>query len=307
MNTNSSYGGLLENGTASLILSCPIEYDALLALAQFFSTKKITLSKCHQHTGFECLFLRLTWRLTGDWADEASFSNEFDNIAKSLSAEFEVRFSSRRQSIGVFVTENTELLDELLGQKRRFPSMELAFIASTNAHFSSLADRYGLPFFLIEDALTEQAEQLKILSIVQRYKLDYLAVLGCHEQLSSELLSKCVCPMFSISPIALAASNIDSLEVSGSNVYEREFDAGAKLLGAEVHFVENNEEQGIENFGQRKAIIEQQVVSIKSADSRVDMAKLGHAVERAAFSNALTLLLEHRVLKFNQRTIVFHD
>ena len=291
-----------EIGSASMMLCCPSEQHALLYITQFFSKKSIRLEQCSQHLDSEYVFLRLVWTLTDDWIDEASFYVDFDQVASALKAQYDVRFNNRQQSIGVFISQDTKLLRELLNQGVIYSHFDVAFIASNNVVLSDFADRCGVPFFLIEDDSDSAQSQAKLAKILQRYEPEFLGLFDCFNDFSSDLLSLFSGLVFSVSPMPLISPGTIEAGDQDRNVYEEEFKHGAKLLGAMTHFVKSSRDCCHLSAG---PIINQSVVPIQNGHSIADIPDLASEVEIASLSTALKLLLEHKVLKFNNRTIIF--
>ena len=83
----------------------------------------------------------------------------------------------------------------------------------------------------------------------------------------------------------------------GARPYHAAFDRGVKLIGATSHYVTEELDEG--------PIIEQDVVRISHRDAVEDLVRKGRDLERVVLSRALAWQLDHRVLSFGKKTVVF--
>jgi formyltetrahydrofolate deformylase len=70
-----------------------------------------------------------------------------------------------------------------------------------------------------------------------------------------------------------------------------------KLIGATSHYVTEELDEG--------PIIEQDVVRISHRDQLQDLVQKGRDLERAVLSRAVRWHLEHRILLYGKKTVVF--
>jgi len=319
MKNSSSYNEQALKYDASLMLSCPNKFDVLSKVTQFFSQNKIGVSECRQYAQADQLFLRLTWTLSNAWQDEAAFRTSFAELADELHAEFDVNFHNRSRSIGLYIAENAELIDGLLKKQVASSNLQVAFIASSFASVEQIADRYGVPFFLIENNDDSRPDHNRLIGIVQRYKPDFLALLNCQGKLGATFVENCGCAVFSVSSAMLLTGAASALtgdnDVTQLDVSAIAYQSGAKLLGATAFFTQTQAEKHTNHHEVTQdeydvaclqgPIIDQQVMPVGHVNSLADVQTLVSEAEKIAFMRALKLLIEHRVLKFQQRTIIF--
>ena len=75
------------------------------------------------------------------------------------------------------------------------------------------------------------------------------------------------------------------------------FERGVKLIGATSHYVTEELDEG--------PIIEQDVVRISHRDQVEDLLMKGRDLERVVLSRAVMWHLEHRILCYGKKTVVF--
>jgi len=83
----------------------------------------------------------------------------------------------------------------------------------------------------------------------------------------------------------------------GARPYHAAFARGVKLIGATSHYVTEELDDG--------PIIEQDVARVSHRDQVEDLIKKGRDLERVVLSRALTWHLEHRILCYGNKTVIF--
>jgi len=83
----------------------------------------------------------------------------------------------------------------------------------------------------------------------------------------------------------------------GARPYHAAFDRGVKLIGATSHYVTDELDEG--------PIIEQDVARVSHRDQVDDLVQKGRDLERMVLSRAVRWHLEHRVLLYANKTVVF--
>ncbi|MBV8468091.1 MAG: formyltetrahydrofolate deformylase, partial [Burkholderiales bacterium] len=83
----------------------------------------------------------------------------------------------------------------------------------------------------------------------------------------------------------------------GAKPYHRAHERGVKLIGATSHYVTEVLDDG--------PIIEQDVTRISHRDTVDDLIQKGRDLERIVLSRAVRWHLDHRVLVYGNKTVVF--
>ena len=84
----------------------------------------------------------------------------------------------------------------------------------------------------------------------------------------------------------------------GGNPYRQAFDRGVKLVGATAHYATEILDEG--------PILEQEVVRVSHRDTPETMARKGRDLETTVLARAVRDHVEHRVMLFGNRTVVFN-
>ena len=83
----------------------------------------------------------------------------------------------------------------------------------------------------------------------------------------------------------------------GAKPYHQAYRRGVKIIGATSHYVTAELDAG--------PIIEQDVVRVSHKDSVKDMIRKGKDLEKTVLSRAIWYHLHHRILVYNNKTVVF--
>jgi len=83
----------------------------------------------------------------------------------------------------------------------------------------------------------------------------------------------------------------------GPRPYQAAYERGVKLIGATSHYVTAELDKG--------PIIEQDVTRVSHRYELADLKEKGRDVERMVLSRAVRWHLEHRILVYGNKTVVF--
>ena len=83
----------------------------------------------------------------------------------------------------------------------------------------------------------------------------------------------------------------------GAKPYHQAFGRGVKIIGATAHYATSTLDDG--------PIIHQDVTPVSHRHEVADLVRLGADLERTVLARAVRLHLEHRVLTYGNRTVVF--
>jgi len=84
---------------------------------------------------------------------------------------------------------------------------------------------------------------------------------------------------------------------TGAKPYHAAFERGVKLIGATSHYVTEQLDEG--------PIIEQDVTRISQNDQLPSLIQKGRDLERLVLSRAVQWHLEHRILSYANKTVIF--
>jgi formyltetrahydrofolate deformylase len=148
-----------------------------------------------------------------------------------------------------------------------------------------------LPFHQVEVRADckKEAEETQ-LGIFKKYKVDLIVLARYMQILSGEFLTDAGVPIINIHHSFLPA-------FAGGRPYHQAYARGVKIIGATAHYVSAALDQG--------PIIAQDVVRISHRHTVEDLIRKGRDLEQTVFGQAVRSHLEHRVLVYKNKTVVF--
>ena len=285
---------MIVSGSAILRVQCPDRKGIDAALAEFIYNANGNILHFEQHQVAEMgLYLaRIEWDLTGFQIDMKDFARHFSPIADRIAMTWQIALSSERLRVAVFVSKYDHCLVDLL---YRWHTGELAceipLIVSNHPDAKRQADFYGIPFHEIqvtkENKLEAERRQRELLVA---HHVDLVVLARYMQILSPEFIARYPQRIINIHHSFLPA-------FVGAKPHHQAFDRGVKLLGATAHYVTAMLDDG--------PIIEQDVIRISHRDSLRDLVQKGRDLEKIVLSRAVGWHLEHRVLLYGNKTVVF--
>ena len=84
---------------------------------------------------------------------------------------------------------------------------------------------------------------------------------------------------------------------AGANPYRQAHDRGVKLIGATAHYATDDLDEG--------PIIDQETVRVSHRDDVARLTRAGRDLETIVLARAVRAHLEHRLLVYGRKTVVF--
>lgn len=279
--------------TATILISCPDRSGLVAKIANFIYANGGNIIHADQYTDFATsLFLmRLEWQLEGFNLPRSAISTAFSAIAKPLEATWQLHFSDTVPRIAIWVTKQDHCLLDLLwrNQAKELPGT-IPLIISNHNKLEAIAQQFGIDFHYLPITKDNKAEQeAKQLELLQQYQID-LVVLAKYMQILSPQLVEQFHNIINIHHSFLPA-------FPGAKPYHRAHARGVKIIGATAHYVTEDLDEG--------PIIEQEVSRVNHQDTIPDLIRKGKDLERLVLSRAVRLHLQHRVLVYDNKTVVF--
>src|ERR1039457_2965713 len=282
--------------TAVLLIDCPDRKGLVAAVASLLYRYGANITHADQHQDHEAslFFMRVEWTLEG--FDLSAFRAEFQTTATELQMQWQLKLMSEVPRMAVFVSQYLHCLVDLL-QRQQAGELHCSIpLIFSNPHDGeAIARFYGVEFRHIPvkpdanpDAKREtEDEQRRLLS---EEGIDLIVLARYMQILSPEFVEQYPARIINVHHSFLPA-------FIGARPYHAAFQRGVKLIGATSHYVTAALDDG--------PIIEQDVVRISHRDQVEDLIKKGRDIEKAVLSRAVTWHLEHRILCYGNKTVVF--
>lgn len=279
-----------------LLLRCLDRPGIVAAVAELLARQGANIVHADQHTDRERgLFLQ---RVEVEFDDGAPDGDEFSDALGPLAERFAMTWSmhlARRPArLAVLVSKEGHCLSDLLSRVELGElSAEIAVVASNHDRLRPVVERVGLPYRHLpidDDAGGRPAQEHAIDQLLTAHDVD-LVVLARYMQILSEEF----CRRWSGRVINIHHSFLPAFK--GARPYHRAHERGVKIIGATAHYATADLDEG--------PIIVQDVTPVSHRDEVADLVRKGRDLERTVLADAVRLHLEHRVLAYENRTVVF--
>ncbi len=278
----------------TFLIQCPDRRGLVSKISTFFFERGFNVLDCQQHTDsrIERFCMRMVLDLRDLTSSRAALREEFGSLAGSLEAEWTVHFSDERQRVAILVTSTSHCLYDLLVRQREGElDCEVPVIVSNRPKLESVADQFRIPFHCLPATAETKLEQERQLGdLLERNHIDLVVLARYMRVLSDQIVDPWSGRMINIHHAFLPAFR-------GARAYKQAWARGVKMIGATAHYVTAELDEG--------PIIEQDVERVTHEQGPRALARIGRDVERVVLARAVKAHLEHRVIVYGRRTIVF--
>ena len=234
-------------------------------------------------------FLRIEFCIDENNHNKEALEKEFLPIAEHFSAEWKMHNKDKLLRMGILASKPDHCLAELLYLHSSGElNVEIPFVASNYEGHKDLVEKYGIPFHYIP-ATIEDRKEAEILSLASK-ESDFLVFARYMVLVSGTFLHG-----YGKDIINIHHSFLPSFK--GANPYHKAFEKGVKVIGATAHFVTENLDEG--------PIITQIVEPVTHKDGVEQLIRKGKNIEKRALPQAIYQYIDYRIIKYQNRTIVF--
>ncbi len=244
----------------------------------------------HRDSDAEIFFQRVEWIPEGDHAEEM---DNFRRYAEDeLSMTGHVALSSERPKVAIMVSKIEHCFHDII---LRFKSGELpgklVAVISNHEDLRSATEGYGLPFYHISVTKDRKAQaEAEQLAVIHQHGAQLVLMARYMQVLSDDFLAQVGCPVINIHHSFLPA-------FAGGKPYHQAYRRGVKLIGATAHYATADLDEG--------PIIAQDVARVTHRHGPSELVRRGRDLEKLVFSQAIRWHLEHRILVYHNKTVVF--
>ncbi|MBE9242657.1 formyltetrahydrofolate deformylase [Synechocystis salina] len=283
----------MQNLTATLLVSCPDQPGIVAQIAQFIYQNQGNIIHADQHTDFSSgLFLnRVEWQLDNFRLSRPELLCAWARLAEQLQATWQIHFSDQLPRLALWVSKQDHCLLDILWRWRSGElRCEIPLIISNHPDLKPIADQFGIDFHCLpitkENKLAQETAELALL---KQYQIDLVVLAKYLQILTTDFVGKF--------PNIINIHHSFLPAFPGANPYHRAHERGVKIIGATAHYATAQLDEG--------PIIEQDVVRVSHRDNVEDLIRKGRDLERVVLARAVRLHLQHRILVYDNRTVVF--
>jgi len=237
-------------------------------------------------------FQRVEWQPGSHHSVEEEMQSFEKLVGGDLGMEVRLARSDHRPRVALMVTKADHCFHDLaLRQRAGELSADLAGVLSNHETLRSVADSYALPF--VFQSVTEEnkaSAEREQLSWIADHKIDLLILARYMQVLSADFLENVGCQVINIHHSFLPS-------FAGAKPYHQAHKRGVKLIGATAHYVTQDLDEG--------PIIEQDVARVSHRNSTKELIERGRDLEKLVLAAAVRRHLQHRVLVYGNKTVVF--
>jgi formyltetrahydrofolate deformylase len=286
----------MTNGpTAILLMHCPDQKGLVAEVTDFLQRNNGNIISLDQHVdrSADRFFMRVEWELN-DFRIPADKIDEYFGtlIGEKYQMEWQVHRSDRKPRMAIFVSKMSHCLYDIL---QRCVSgeweVEVPVIVSNHENLRYIAERFDIPFevFPITKA-NKQEQEAREIELMRELDIDFIVLARYMQILSDDFVSNFPHQVINIHHSFLPA-------FKGAKPYHSAFNRGVKVIGATSHYVTADLDEG--------PIIEQDVRRISHRDSVKDLIRIGKDLEKVVLARAIWLEIQHKILPYQNKTIVF--
>jgi formyltetrahydrofolate deformylase len=286
-------GRPLKN-SAILLIDCPDRKGIVAAVGDFLYRHNANILHADQHQDAErgLFLMRVEWDRTDFTLDAPEFTRKFAPLAERFAMRWRLELSALPHRVALFVSKYDHCLVDLLyrHQSGELPC-DIPLIVSNHPDAKRWADFYQVPFHLIPIEPSNRADaERRQLELLHDQKIDLVVLARYMQVLSPEFVARFPRRIINVHHSFLPA-------FMGARPYHRAFDRGVKLIGATSHYVTEDLDEG--------PIIEQEVVRVSHRDGLDDLLQKGRDLEKVVLSRAVRWHIDHRILAYAHKTVIF--
>jgi formyltetrahydrofolate deformylase len=276
------------------LIQCNDRKGLLAAISQYFYSNGFNIIHCQQHsdTRAKRYYMRVELDLADLKTTRKELRDDFATFANRLDLAWECHFTDYRSRVAILVSKTSHCLYDLVSRQHEGDlTCDIPLIISNHPDLEHIAGQFRIPYYylpIVED--DRSAQETKIRELLRKHDIDLVVLARYMQILSSEFTQEWTGRVINIHHAFLPA-------FQGANPYLRAYERGVKMIGATAHYASEDLDQG--------PIIEQDVVRVNHELTPDGLKQVGKDVERQVLSRAVQAHLEHRIIMYRNRTIVF--
>lgn len=282
--------------TAILTMHCRDQKGIVAAVTSFLVQNDGNIIELDQHVDVEenLFFMRVEWEIEGFAIKPEKIEDYFQTLIgqRFKDLEWQLNISSKKPRIAIFVSHFGHCLYDLLARyEMKEWNMDIPLVISNHEEFRPIVERMGIDYyhFPINGENKKEVEQKEI-ALLKKHGIDLIILARYMQILSGDFVNQFPNQIINIHHSSLPA-------FAGANPYKNAYKRGVKFMGATAHYVTAELDEG--------PIIAQDVIPISHTHSIEDLKRRGRDIEKVVLSSAVWSHINHRVITYNNKTVVF--
>jgi formyltetrahydrofolate deformylase len=280
--------------TAVFLVQCRDQKGIVAKISDFIVRYDANIIKSDQYTTDPIdgqFFMRIEFCFDPLIVSKKHLEDEFGILSRVLNAQWQIHYLSKKLRMGIFVSKQDHCLVDLLYQwKCNEIQVDIPFVISNHISVKESVQHYNIPFFHYPVFPENKKEQeQKILELVKD-STDFIVLARYMQIFTEDFIGT-----YNKDIINIHHSFLPSFK--GANPYRQAYERGVKVIGATAHYITGELDEG--------PIIAQAVERVSHRDNVDTLMRKGRSLEQLALANAIRAHTEYRVLRFQNKTIVF--
>ncbi len=282
--------------TATLLISCPDQKGIVARLSNFVFQHGGNIVDSDHHSDFSVdRFLgRIEWEMEEFDLSKAELPGALAEIADPMGGPegrpWRLHFSDDVPRVSIWCSRQDHCLLDLLWRHRAGElRAEIPIILSNHEDLEPVAAQFGIPFQHVPMLGSKVEAEALSLALLKEHRVDLLVLAKYMQVLSDDFLRSF--------PAVMNIHHSFLPAFAGAQPYHQAHARGVKVIGATAHYVTPELDAG--------PIIEQETTRVSHRDTVADLIRKGKDVERLVLARAVRLHLQHRILAYGNRTVVF--
>ena len=285
-----------NKNSAILLMHCNDQKGIVADVTEFINNNQGNIITLDEHVDRldKIFYMRIEWELNGFLIPQEKIADFFGTlIAAKFGMTWNIYFSDQRPRMALFVSKLSHCLYDILS---RFHSgewdVDIPLIVSNHRDLEPVSKQFGIDFHLVEinEQNREEAERRE-LELLEKHGITFVVLARYMQVVSENFINHYPNKIINIHHSFLPA-------FPGAKPYHSAYQRGVKIIGATSHYVTSDLDAG--------PIIDQDIVRITHRDSIDRLIMKGKDVEKLVLSRAILMHLQHRILVYNNRTVVFN-
>ena len=285
-----------KKNTAILLIHCPDRQGILATVTEFLNKNKGNILYLDQHVDRQehIFYMRVEWELENFAIPAEKIGEYFDTlIGTPLQMNWKIYFSETVPRMALFVSKMPHCLFDILARYTAGEwDVEIPMIISNHETLRPVAERFDIDFHYFpvtkENKEEQEAAEIKLL---KDNNIDFFVLARYMQILSENFVEQFPNKIINIHHSFLPA-------FAGAKPYHAAHRRGVKIIGATSHYVTSELDAG--------PIIEQDVTRCSHVDTIQKLIRKGRDLEKIVLSQAVYKHLQHKILVYKNRTVVFN-
>ena len=206
------------------------------------------------------------------------------SLGEKLNGKLNLFNPDKKINVAILGTkESTIIYDLLIKNQSNELKCNAPIVISNHNNLSSVAQQFNIDYFKIDS-------NKQLLEILKNKKVELIILARYMQIIPSEI-------------VKLYKNNIINIHhgflpaFKGAKPYHQAYNKGVKIIGATAHYVTDKLDEG--------PIISQDIKHINHRYSIDEMIQIGREIERNVLYKAVKSHLEHKIIVYNNKTLVF--